>query len=122
VTEDGESRIQFVGGASGPSRTGVRVHASWPLVALSVKSGELQLRGRGPGNRIFKETVVDPATVTIQPIRGPFLGGVSIRVANGDSWLFWTGKRQEVLAALSANGAQTVGDERRVSWRDAMGY
>lgn len=122
MSENGEKRVQFVGGASGPSRTGVRVHATWPLAALSVEPGELQLRGRGPGNRIFKQTVVDPATVTIQPIRGPFLGGVSIRVANGDSWMFWTGKRQEVLAALSAIGAQIVGDERRVSWRDTMGY
>ena len=118
---DGET-ANFVGGASGPMRSGTRVHASWPLASLSVCPGELCLRGRGPFRKLFREEVADPAHVSAEAVRGPITGGVVINVKGGNKWLFWTWERQKVLSALAEQGATVVPGERRVGWSDTMGY
>jgi hypothetical protein len=120
MTDD--ETADFVGGVSGPLRGGMRGHASWPLASLSIRQGELRLRGRGPLRRVFRETVADPVDVIAEAVRGPLMGGVVIRV-NGEKWLFWTPERTQVLSALGHHGASVTAGERRMrgatEWGDA---
>jgi len=76
VTEGGAT--DYVGGASGPTKGGSRVHASWPLARLSIGPGRLVLSGRGPLRRIFRETVANPAEVSVEPVRNLFRKGLVI--------------------------------------------
>ena len=115
------SASHFVGGASGPTKGGSRLHATWPLAALSIGPGRLVLSGRGPLRRIFRETVADPASVSAEPVRGPVMRGVVITVTKDERWLFWTGRQREVLDKLSEAGAKVAEGERRVKWSDTMG-
>src|SRR5271167_2466311 len=123
MTDSAEvSASHFVGGASGPTKGGSRLHATWPLAALSVAPGRLVLSGRGPVRRIFRETVADPASVSAEPIRGPVMRGVVITVTKDERWLFWTGRQREVLDKLRETGAEVAQGERRVKWSDTMGH
>jgi hypothetical protein len=112
---------RFVGGASGPTKGGSRLHASWPLAVLTIGSGRLTLSGRGPLRRFFRETVADPAQVSAEPIVGPFMDGVVITVTKDERWLFWTRKRSTVLDLLAEQGATVTREERAVRWSDMMG-
>jgi hypothetical protein len=109
-----------VGGASGPTKGGSRVHASWPLARLSIEPGCLVLSGRGPLRRIFRETVANPAEVSVEPVSNIFRKGLVIGTKDG-RWLFLTSRQKDVLAELSKQGAQ-VGPERKLRWwSDSMG-
>ena len=112
---------QYVGGASGPTKGGSRVHATWPLVTLSIGPGRLVLSGRGPLRRIFRETIAHPADVAVEAVHRPLMKGLVI-VTKDERWLFWTGNQRELLGKLSEQGAQVAPGERRVKWSDTMGY
>lgn len=114
------STKRFIGGASGPTRGGSRLHATWPLVALSVGPGRLCLSGRGPLRRVFRESVADPANVSAEPVTGPFMDGVVITVGKDERWLFWTWRQAEVLAKLREMGATVAQESRGVGWSDMM--
>jgi hypothetical protein len=103
-------------------RSGMRVHASWPLVSLSIGPGQLCLRGRGPFRKLFRDGVLDPAQVSAEAVRGFSSGGVVLSVKGHDKWVFWTWERDKVLSALGEQGAKVVPGERRVKWSDTMGY
>jgi hypothetical protein len=110
----------YVGGASGPTKSGTRVHATWPLARLSIESGRLVLSGRGPLRRIFRETVANPAEVSVEPVRNRFRKGLVIETKDG-RWLFVTRRQREVLDDLLKQGAH-VGQERKLRWwSDTMG-
>lgn len=111
----------FVGGASGPTKGGSRIHATWPLASLSIGPARLVLSGRGPLRRVFRETVADPARVSVEAVRGPFMRGVVVTVTRDERWLFWTAKQKEILALLREQGAEVAQEERRVKWSDTMG-
>ena len=114
---------QFVGGVSGPTRSGGRAHATWPLAILSIGPGHLSVAGRGPLRRIFAESVVNPVHVAVEAIRGPIMNGIVMTFAKDEKWLFWTWSQPEVLAALREFGAQVSGESRRLKWwSDTMGY
>ena len=112
----------FIGGGSGPTRNGSRLHASWPLVILAVGPGEMCLRGRGPFRRFFAETIADPHVVTAQIVEGHSIAGVIVHVAHGDRWLFRTRRKDEVLSALRVHGATIAAGPRKSRWGDVMGY
>jgi hypothetical protein len=113
----------FKGGVAAPTKTGSRVHISWPGASLSIGAGEMRLRGRGPLRWAFREAVADPHLAHAAAVRGHFLmGGVVISLPKGEQWLFWTWKPQEVLSALRRNGAEIAAGVRWVKWGDIMGY
>lgn len=122
MTDSGVSARLFVGGASGPTKSGSRLHATWPLAALTIGPGRLVISGRGPLRRIFRETVADPGSVSAEPVRGPVMRGVVITVTKDERWLFWTGRQREVLDKLRETGAEVAKGERRVKWSDTMGH
>jgi hypothetical protein len=122
MAETGDGGITvFVGGASGPSTVGLRLHVSWPLASLSVSPGEVRLSGRGPARDLLRQSTVAPTEVTVQAIHGPIIGGVALDLGPGGKWLFWTGKRWEVQRVLAEHGATVVLPDRRVRWNDTMG-
>jgi hypothetical protein len=80
----------------------------------------LVLSGRGPLRRIFRETVANPAEVSVEPVRNLFRKGLVIGTKDG-RWLFLTSRQREILAELSKQGAH-VGRERKLRWwSDSMG-
>ncbi len=117
VTGVADDDSNFIGGASGPTKSGLRLNASWPFALLSVIPNQVKLRGRGPLRRAFRETVTPADKVTAHAIRGPIMGGVLIQVTDGDKWLFWTTRRREVLSTLGAEGVQVVDEPRRFRWK-----
>jgi hypothetical protein len=119
---NGSDVAVFIGGGSGPTRRGSRLHASWPLVLLSVGPDELSVRGRGPFRRLFAESIADPHMVTAELVQGHSTAGVVIQVAQGDRWLFRTRRKTDVLSALTRQGATVVPGVRKSTWGDVMGY
>jgi hypothetical protein len=107
-----EGVTDYVGGARGPTKGGSRVHATWPLVRLSIGPGRLVLSGRGPLRRFFCETVADPAEVSVEPVRNAFRKGLVIVTKHG-RWLFLTSRQKDILAELSKQGAY-VAEERKL--------
>ena len=102
---------QFFGGASGPTKSGMMLHLSWPLAVLSVGPGQLSLSGRGPLRRLFREMVTDPSLVSAEGVRGLFMNGIVIRAPKEEGWLFLTPRQKEALAE----------GERRIKLKDYMG-
>ncbi len=110
----------YVGGASGPTKGGSRVHAARPLARVSIGPGRLVLSGRGPLRRIFRETVANPAEASVEPIRNLFRKGLVIETKDG-RWLFLSHRQRDILDDLSKLGAH-VGKERKLRWwSDSMG-
>jgi hypothetical protein len=119
---NGRDVRQFFGGASGPTKSGLRVHLSWPLAVLSIGSEQLSLSGRGPLRRMFREMVANPNLVSAQGVHGVLMNGIVITVSKEEPWLFLTPKQKEALAQLRQHGADVAESERRIKSKDYMGY
>jgi len=104
------------------SKTGMRVHVTWPQVSLVIRTGEMHPSGRGPFRALFRPDPVDPASLRGQAVRTPLMRGVVLDFGGKDRWDLLTMDQVGLLSALSDAGVAINPLERQMKWRDRVGY
>jgi hypothetical protein len=121
-TADARSRMRWVGSASAPGALGY-VDIGILLAVMEVGAGVLSIRVRPALIRMMfgiqnLQTVPDLRT-EIFPAHKFGQAGIEVRREGKPSYYFWTDRRSDLLAALTASGFRVSTEEQAMSYRRA---